>query len=63
MEKSRDAQVAEIRNKFQKFCLHARQRLRELGGRCLEYPVKGGTVGSIVDRFTAEIKALPGTLA
>jgi hypothetical protein len=38
-------------------------RLRELGGRCLEYPVKGGTVGSIVDRFTEEIKALPGTLA
>jgi DNA repair exonuclease SbcCD ATPase subunit len=73
-EKSHDAQVAEIRNRFQKFHMHFHQRLRdlryesegalgELGGRCLEYLEPRNTIGTVTDWFMGEIKALPLTLA
>jgi hypothetical protein len=33
----------------------------ELGGRCLEYPKTGGTIGGIIDWFKGVIQALPST--
>jgi hypothetical protein len=55
-----DAQISQSRDKFQKFHVHFRMRLRELhmklekslgelGGRCLDYPETGGTIGGIID--------------
>jgi hypothetical protein len=51
----------QLRTKLHGLRRNLEKSMGELGGRCLDYPHTGGTVGGILDWFRREVQQLPST--